>query len=107
MPRAISVGDLGVIFAPLIGILDLQADGGTRCQALEVPERILTRSASRRWVVNLLVPGLRASRNGWMAVSASGSPGGHPSTTAPSAGPWLSPQVVIRSTRPKVFTLMG
>src|SRR5688572_11109895 len=72
-----------------------------------VPERILTRSASRRWVVNLLVPGLRASRNGWIASSSSASPGGHPSTTAPSAGPWLSPQVVKRSTRPKVLTLMG
>src|SRR5690606_39274984 len=72
-----------------------------------VPDRILTRSASRRCVVNLLVPGLRASRNGWIAASLIGSPGGHPSTTAPSAGPWLSPQVVKRKTRPKVFTLMG
>src|SRR5690606_6627898 len=42
-----------------------------------------------------------------MSLSPSSSAGGHPSTTAPSAGPWLSPQVVKRKTRPKVFTLMG
>jgi len=34
-------------------------------------------------------------------------PGGHPSTTTPIAGPWLSPQVVKRKTRPNVFQLMG
>ena len=44
--------------------------------------------------------------NGWMNSSLIASPGGHPSTIAPSAGPWLSPQVVKRSTRPKVFQLM-
>jgi hypothetical protein len=70
------------------------------------PERIRTRSSSRRWVVKRLVPGLRASMKGWMKASEMASPGGHPSTTAPNAGPWLSPQVVKRKTRPKVFQLM-
>jgi len=42
-----------------------------------------------------------------MSAPLNASPGGHPSSTAPSAGPWLSPQVVIRNTRPKVFQLMG
>ncbi len=32
-----------------------------------------------------------------------GSPGGHPSTTHPIAGPWLSPNVVTRKTWPKVL----
>ena len=70
------------------------------------PERMRTASASRRCVVNLDWPGRRASRKGWIEPSSSFSPGGHPSTTAPSAGPWLSPQVVKRNTRPKVLTLM-
>ena len=34
------------------------------------------------------------------------TPGGQPSTVAPSAGPWLSPQVVTRKTWPKVLKLM-
>ena len=32
-----------------------------------------------------------------------GDPGGQPSTTQPSAGPWLSPQVVTRNRWPKVL----
>ena len=30
-------------------------------------------------------------------------PGGQPSTTQPSAGPWLSPKVVTRNKWPKVL----
>ena len=70
------------------------------------PDNMRTASGSLRCVVNLLCPGLRASRKGWMSSSDSVSPGGHPSTTAPIAGPWLSPQVVKRKIRPKVFQLM-
>ena len=33
-------------------------------------------------------------------------PGGQPSTTTPSAGPWLSPQVVKRNNWPKVLNDM-
>ena len=40
---------------------------------------------------------------GWIAASLIASPGGQPSTTAPSAGPWLSPQVVKRNRRPKLL----
>src|SRR3569833_1172833 len=42
-----------------------------------------------------------------MSASESASPGGHPSTTAPRAGPWLSPQGGKRSARPNVFLLMA
>jgi len=42
-----------------------------------------------------------------MSASDKAIPGGHPSSTAPIAGPWLSPQVVKRKTRPNVFQLMS
>ena len=71
------------------------------------PERIWTASASLRWVVYLLWPGFLASMKGWMSLARSFNPGGHPSSTAPRAGPWLSPHVVKRKTRPNVFQLMG
>ena len=35
--------------------------------------------------------------------SSIATPGGHPSTVAPNAGPWLSPQVVTRKRWPKLF----
>ena len=35
------------------------------------------------------------------------TPGGQPSTVAPIAGPWLSPQVVTRNRWPKVLKLMA
>src|SRR5688500_8451400 len=38
-----------------------------------------------------------------MSASDSSSPGGQPSTTAPIAGPWLSPKVVTQNERPIVF----
>ena len=36
-----------------------------------------------------------------------GMPGGQPSTTQPIAGPWLSPQVVMRNRWPKLLCDMG
>src|SRR4051812_36088701 len=68
-----------------------------------VPERILTVSGSRRWVVKRDCPGRRWSRNGWMSAALSGILGGQPSTTQPSATPWLSPKVVTRNKWPKVL----
>ena len=38
-----------------------------------------------------------------MSASLSGMRGGQPSTTQPMAGPWLSPQVVMRNRWPKVL----
>ena len=38
-----------------------------------------------------------------MSLASSGIPGGQPSTTQPIAGPWLSPQVVMRKRWPKVL----
>src|SRR5258708_35163462 len=38
-----------------------------------------------------------------MSASASGMRGGTPSTTQPSDGPWLSPQVVKRKAPPKLL----
>ena len=41
-----------------------------------------------------------------MSASDSGSREGTPSTTAPMAGPWLSPQVVMRRRVPKLLPAM-
>ena len=38
-----------------------------------------------------------------MSASSSWMPGGQPSTTQPIAGPWLSPQVVMRNRWPKLL----
>src|SRR4029079_8315993 len=38
-----------------------------------------------------------------MSATFSGMPGGQPSTTQPSATPWLSPNVVTRNRWPKVL----
>ena len=69
------------------------------------PERMRTSSGSCRCVVKRDVPGRRLSRNGWRSASDNATPGGQPSTIAPSAGPWLSPHVVKRNTRPNVLKL--
>src|SRR5262249_4093162 len=42
-----------------------------------------------------------------MSASVSGMPGGQPSMTQPIAGPWLSPQVVMRKRWPKLLKDMG
>ena len=60
------------------------------------PERTFTRSSSRRWVTKRDWPGLRLSSQAWISASVKRMPGGQPSTTQPSATPWLSPQVVTR-----------
>src|SRR5258706_4546980 len=38
-----------------------------------------------------------------MSASESASPGGHPSTTQPIAGPWLSPKEVTQNNFPRVL----
>jgi hypothetical protein len=37
------------------------------------------------------------------SASVIGKPGGQPSTTQPSAGPWLSPKVVTTKDLPKLL----
>jgi hypothetical protein len=69
----------------------------------KTPEIISTVSGSWRWVVNRDWPGRRFSKKLWISAASSGKPGGHPSTTQPIAGPWLSPQVVTRNKCPKVL----
>src|SRR5688572_12678713 len=64
------------------------------------PDRIFTTSPSRRWLTNCEVPVRRRSTSSWMSPSPRGRPGGQPSTMQPSAGPWLSPNVVTVKSRP-------
>src|SRR5579859_7726742 len=73
----------------------------------KTPERIFTASGSWRWVTNLPCPGRRFSSHCWTWASVSLIPGGQPSTTQPSAGPWLSPQVVTRKRWPNVLCDIG
>src|ERR1700733_612261 len=62
-----------------------------------------TVSGSRRWLVNCDMPGRRRSTSACRSASLSAKPGGQPSTTQPSAGPWLSPKLVTVNPRPNVF----
>src|SRR6185503_12010081 len=66
----------------------------------KTPDRIFTTSPSLRWLTNCEVPVRRRSTSGWMSSSESARPGGHPSTMQPSAGPWLSPNVVTVNNLP-------
>src|SRR5450755_1969533 len=67
------------------------------------PDKMRTVSGSRRWLVYCEVPGRRRSTSACKSASLSSKPGGQPSTTQPSAGPWLSPKLVTVKTRPKVL----
>ena len=72
------------------------------------PDRDLDRNRVRvaAWCT-CFCPGLRRSSQRWIASALTGTPGGQPSTVAPSAGPWLSPHVVTRKRWPKVLKDMG
>src|SRR3546814_15657816 len=69
-------------------------------------------SSRRRHTICALVTGVQTcalpiwSRKGWISASLNARPGGQPSTTAPMAGPWLSPQVENRNMRPNVSKLI-
>src|SRR5271155_2533014 len=66
----------------------------------KTPERIRTVSGSRRCETKCELPGRRRSTSGCRSASLKGSPGGQPSTTQPSAAPWLSPKLVTVNKRP-------
>ncbi len=67
------------------------------------PDRMRTSSASLRWLTNFELPVRRRSTSGLMSASLSGRPGGQPSMMAPSAAPWLSPNVVTTKFLPMLF----
>src|SRR5258707_3701320 len=56
-----------------------------------------------RWLVSCDGPGRRRPTSACKSASHRGRPGGPPSTTQPSAGPWLSPKLVTVKTRPNVL----
>src|SRR5438093_8935771 len=78
------------------------AIGVPRLVPSNTPERISTWSASFLWVVIALCPGRRRSSSTCTACSLTGSPGGMPSTSTPTAGPCDSPNVLTRNSRPIV-----
>src|SRR5690606_24350939 len=67
------------------------------------PDRMRTWSGSLRWLVKCEVPVRRRSMSAISSASLMARPGGQPSTTAPSAGPWLSPKVVTTKDLPKLL----
>ena len=69
----------------------------------ETPLRISTLSASLRLVVMALCPGRRLLSSDWMKPVSISIPAGMPSTTPPTASPWLSPKVVRVNNVPVVF----
>ena len=71
------------------------------------PDSTFTSSGSRRCVTKRDWPGRRRSSSAWMSASVKRMPGGMPSTTQPSAAPWLSPQVVTRKRWPNVLCDMN
>src|ERR1019366_8201249 len=52
-------------------------------------------------------PGRRRSSSAWISSTVRGRFGGQPSMTTPTAGPWLSPQVVMVKSFPKLFGIAG
>lgn len=72
-----------------------------------VPERMVTRSVSARGVVSRLWPGRRRVSCGWMSASARRSPGGQPSTIAPTPRQCDSPNVVTRKSVPNELPAMA
>src|ERR1700693_1101935 len=67
------------------------------------PDRIFTRSVSRRWLTKCEVPVRRRSTSACTSASQSARPGGQPSTMHPMDGPWLSPKVVTAKSLPMVL----
>src|SRR3989344_3546488 len=73
----------------------------------KTPERMCIVSASLRGVVILLCPGFRRSSSFCTSASVIAIPGGHPSTTTPTAPPCDSPKVVMRNNCPNEFPAIG
>ena len=73
----------------------------------KTPERILARSPSPRVVLVGPDPGRLRSSICWIVRSLSSRRAGQPSTMTPTAGPWDSPQVVIRKSCPKLLPAMS
>src|SRR4030042_511899 len=83
------------------------AMGAPVVRSSNTPERSSARSDSRRALVTPLCPGRRRSRSRWTSSTDSARPGGTPSTTTPTAAPWLSPKVETVRNSPKELPGMG
>src|SRR6266545_2060184 len=67
------------------------------------PDKTSTMSSSSRAVTSLLCPGLRRASQDCTCSTSNVWPDEQPSTTQPTATPWLSPNVVTQKLRPKVL----
>ena len=108
--RAELVLDLPIVLGARIDIVDLERDrragGHLRARRL-----VGEHAGEDAHLVGLLALGGVARLTGTDACRdrpgcrprSAGMPGGQPSTTQPMAGPWLSPQVVMRKRWPKLL----
>jgi hypothetical protein len=69
----------------------------------KIPDRISGSSASAREVEGPPAPGLRRASSPRIKSAEIASPAGQPSTTQPTAVPWLSPKVITLKRVPKLF----
>jgi hypothetical protein len=106
MAGAEGLRDVGIVLRPLVGVADHQLDRRAGGAPLVDARQDLDRIGLAPLGGVAVLPGAAAVEPGLDAASVSGTPGGQPSTVAPSAGPWLSPQVVTRNRWPKVLKLI-
>src|SRR5262249_8696277 len=71
--------------------------------SLSRPDSTSTASSSLLGVTSLLCPGRLRRGTAGPSAPPRGIPGGQPSTPPPTAGPWLSPNVVTAKTCPNVL----
>ena len=90
-----SIGSTDSLYSPSYSISKAALNMASRLLALALEPR--------RAIVIALCPGRRRSSSVWISSTASGRFAGQPSTTTPTAGPWLSPQVVNVKSFPKLF----
>ena len=108
MPGPILVFDVAVVLRALVGVLNFERDRRAGRHALA---RSVGKDAGEdRHRVGFLALGREAGLARLALVEVAldvrlieAMPGGQPSTMAPIAGPWLSPQVVTRKRWPKVL----
>ena len=102
MSGAVSVHDIAIVSGTLVVIIDHDRNGGSRCKAFENTREnlyfIVFLSGGRVTALARFPPvQIRLD-----ILCERGRPAGHPSITAPMAGPWDSPQVVTVNNLPNV-----
>ena len=94
MSGTVSVHDIAIVSGTLVVIIDHDRNGGSRCKAFE--------NTRENLYFIVFLSGGRVTALARFPPVQIGRPAGHPSITAPMAGPWDSPQVVTVNNLPNV-----